>query len=356
MSKFITIVFTFLITYTTSAQYTISPSNIKWYDIEQALELNKKEARPILINIYTDWNSWCNHMMKTTFANEGIANYINTNYYAVRLNAESTDTIVFSGRKYFNRNVGRKPTHDLASILLDGKLSYPSIVYFDRNGKKTVVSGFKEPKDIEPTLVYMAENLTNNIVLSEFTINFMYTYPEAFEKDHSIFKIPRKLRPDTLGEPNWIKPNKINITNKKKRKPFMVFFYTDENISSKLMEKTTFKNQNISTLLNKNFSVVKFNTVSQDTVFFLGKKYIGTGKDSPNQLAIALLQKNIQMPAVVFFDERGKLLSKINGYLNVQNLETIIHFFNDKKYQNISYNEYLKSLKTSNNSANNLMN
>ena len=122
------------------------------------------------------------------------------------------------------------------------------------------------------------------------------------------------------------------------------------------MEKTTFGNQNISALIKENFNIVKFDAVSQDTIYFLGKQYFGKGIGNLHQLTNLLLQENIQMPAVAFFDERGKLLTKINGYLNVQNLETMIHFFNEKKYQNISYNEYLKNLKTSNKSINSSMN
>ena len=356
MNRFINIIFSFLIAHTLSAQYTVSPSTIKWYDIDQAHELNKKAPRPILIDLYTNDCSWCEHMMKTTFANHGIANYINNNFYAVRFNAESTDTVEFQGRKYFNRKVGRKPTHDLASILLNGNLSYPSIVYFDRNGKKTIISGFKEPKDIEPTLAYIVENLSGYVSLSEYTANFMFTYPAAFEKDHSIFKIPREIKPDTLGIPNWIEPTKINIQNKKKRRPFIVFFYSNEYISSKVMEKTTFGNKKISELLNKNFRVVKFDARSQNTITFLGKQYSGTGKGKTHQLTNSLLQNNVQMPAVAFFDERGKPITKFNGYLNVKNLEKMLHFYNEKKYETISYNEYLKSLKTSNSGTNSSMN
>jgi len=348
MTRFITIFFIVFFSYTLSAQYTIPPSSIKWYDIEQAVELNKKEARPILIDVYTDWCSWCNFMMKSTYANKGIANYINRNFYPVRFNAETFDTIEFRGKKYFNRKLGRKPTHDLASILLEGNLSYPSIVFFDRSGRKIIVSGYKEPKDIEPALVYQVENLSNYVSLSEFTANFMFTYPAAFEKDHSIFKIPGNIKPDTLGNPKWQKPEKINIKNKKKRKPSIMFFYTDWSISSKVMEKTTFGNRKINDLVAEKFNIVKIDAVSQDTIIFFGKQYRATGKTKPHQLTQALLQNNLQMPAIVFFDELGKPVIKLNGYLNVNNLFPMIRFFYEKKYQNISYNDYIKSLKTSN--------
>ncbi len=353
MNRFTLVVIAFLFVHIIRAQYTISPSAIKWYDIQQAFELNKKELRPILIDVYTESSSWCRLMMKSTFAKKGIADFINNNFYPVRFNAESLDTVEYQGRKYFNRRIGRKPTHDLASILLEGKLSYPSIVFIDRAGKKTVVPGYKEPKDIEPVLVYQVENLSKYISLDEFTANFMFTFPVAFEKDHSIFKISSIIRPDTLGTPNWLKPEKINIQNKKKRKPTVLFFYTDGCISCKVMDKTTFRNQEINALIHKDFNLVKINANSQETINFFGKQYGSNAASDPHQLAQALLQDDFQMPALLFFDKSGMLISKLNGYITVQNLKALIQFFLEKKYQNISYNEYLKTL---NNGSKNIMN
>ncbi|OQY04538.1 MAG: hypothetical protein B6I20_02850 [Bacteroidetes bacterium 4572_117] len=352
MNRFYISIFALIVANNVLSQHTVQPSNIKWYDIETAYELNKKKPLPIIIDVYTDWCSWCKFMMKTTFANKGIEDYINNNFYPVRFNAETLDTIKFKGKEYRNRKLGRKPTHDLATFLLDGKLSYPSIVYFDRSGKKTVVPGYKEPKDIEPALVYNVENLSKYVSLSEFTANFMYTYPAAFEKDHSIFKIPEIIKPDTLGVPNWLSPKRIDINNKKKRKPTIVFFYTNWCISCKVMEKTTFHNQNINQFISKNFNLIKIDAANQDTLTFLNKKYLSGGKNNPHQITQTLLQGNFQMPAVVFFDENGKQISKIKGYITVRNFMPLLNFFHEKKYQKISYNEYLKSFKYSGTTTN----
>ena len=53
---------------------------VKWRTITEAQELNKKQPKPFLVDIYTDWCGWCKHMMKTTYSNAGIANYINSNF------------------------------------------------------------------------------------------------------------------------------------------------------------------------------------------------------------------------------------------------------------------------------------
>lgn len=337
----------FLLSVKLTAQHTVEPSPIKWYNIEQAFKLNKENPRPVIIDVYTDWCSWCKFMMKTTFSNAGIANYINTHFYPVRFNAETMDTIEFQGKKYYNRNIGHHPTHDLANYLLDENISYPTLVYFDRNGKKIIDPGYKESKDIEPVLIYTVENLSNYVSLQEFRAGFMYTFPKAFEADHSIFKIPDVLKPDTLGIIQWKKPEEISLSKKKKSKPTIIFFYTDWCISCKVMEKTTFGNQKISNMLNEHFNVVKFDAAGQNTISFLGKEYKGTGAGKPHEFTYAMLQKNLRMPAIVFIDTTGKPLSKLNAFLNVNNIEPMLQFFIQKKYETTSYANFLKSYNNS---------
>src|SRR5687767_14240687 len=75
-------------------------SLVKWMGIEEALEKTKTQPKPIILDFYTDWCGWCKKMMQTTYANPGLAQYINTNFYAVKFNAESKDTIEYLGQKY----------------------------------------------------------------------------------------------------------------------------------------------------------------------------------------------------------------------------------------------------------------
>ncbi len=324
-------------------QEIIPPSSIKWYSLNEALELAKKEPRPIMIDVYTDWCSWCTFMMKTTFSNTGISNYINSYYYAVRFNAETLDTVEYKGVKYFNRRVGRQPVHDLASILLDGKFSYPSIVYFDREGNKTVVPGYKEPKDIEPILVFYAENVNKTASLDEFILNYMYSFPSAFEKDHSIFKIDASLKPDTLGSIKWVTPEKIAELQKKNPKPILMYFYTDWCISCKVMDKTTFGNRDLVSKINSKYYPVKINAASQDTISFLGKKYVGNGVNQPHQITQTILAGNFLMPAVVVFDEKNVQISNLNGYLVKSQLIPLTDYFYDKSYKKLTFQDYLKT-------------
>lgn len=58
-------------------------------------------------------------MDNSTFADSVIAEYMNEEYYAVKLNSETTDTISFMGKKFINVPASkRRSSHQLAQALL----------------------------------------------------------------------------------------------------------------------------------------------------------------------------------------------------------------------------------------------
>lgn len=145
--------------------------SIKWVSIEEAVELAKKEPRPILVDVYTDWCGYCKRMDVYTFQNKGIAKYISENFYAVKFNAESRETVTFQGET-FPPGEGRTP-HSLAAALTQGKLSFPTLVYLDANSNLiTIVPGFLTPTQIEPILHFIKGEKYNTTTWEQFQKEF----------------------------------------------------------------------------------------------------------------------------------------------------------------------------------------
>ena len=146
---------------------------VKWYSFEKAVELNKKEPKKILVDVYTDWCGWCKKMKKNTFNHPDIAKYINEHFYPVRFNAESNKDVNFKGKTFSNDKSKSKRPHQLAIALLQGKMSYPSVAYLDENNQLiTAVPGYYGPKDMEPILNFFQEDAYKEQSFEEYKENF----------------------------------------------------------------------------------------------------------------------------------------------------------------------------------------
>ncbi len=157
-----------------SFSFISKAQDVKWYTFSEAVKLNEKAPRKIFIDVYTDWCGWCKVMDKQTFTHPVIAKILNENFYAVKLDAERKDTVVFQNHTFINTGEGRRPTHQLAQVLLNGKMSYPSIVFMsEQNQLIAAIPGFQKPKQIEPLLMFISGSLyEKNVNYQEYVKNY----------------------------------------------------------------------------------------------------------------------------------------------------------------------------------------
>lgn len=152
----------------------VEGEKIKWYSFQEAVELSKKTKKKIFIDVYTDWCGWCKVMDRNTFTHPVIVKYMNEKYYAVKLNAEMKDTIFFNNYTFVNPNPKTpRSTHQLASSLLNDKLSYPTVVFLDENfNMLTQVPGYQKPEQMEPILKYFGGNAYPNTSWDDYSKTF----------------------------------------------------------------------------------------------------------------------------------------------------------------------------------------
>jgi len=142
---------------------------VKWYTWEEAVEANKTNPKKIMVDIYTSWCGWCKVMDKKTFETTDISAYLNENYYPVKLDAEQKEDIFFNDNTFKFVKQGRKGIHTLAYALLDGQMSYPSIVFLNEKFERIMVSkGFKKEAEFKKELTYVNDEAYKTTKLQEY--------------------------------------------------------------------------------------------------------------------------------------------------------------------------------------------
>lgn len=135
----------------------VSYGQVEWLTIEEAQERSKTEPRKIFVKVVTDWCTWCKKMDKSTFKKDKIAEYLNTNYYPVKFDAEQREDLVYDGKVYKYIKMGKKGYHEFAQSILKGMLSFPSIVFIDEEFEVIQpIEGYRGPKEFSMIISYFA--------------------------------------------------------------------------------------------------------------------------------------------------------------------------------------------------------
>ncbi len=135
---------------------------VHWYSFGEAVEMQKKNPKMIMVDVYTSWCGPCKMMAAYTFENEAIAKYLNENFYPVKFNAESWDSVKFNGFVFKNNNPPgtQRPVHEFAISILDGKLSYPSVVFVDADIKRVeTIVGLHRAAEFEPIIKFIGSGV-----------------------------------------------------------------------------------------------------------------------------------------------------------------------------------------------------
>jgi thioredoxin-related protein len=145
---------------------------IRWLTLDEVQVAMKKQPKKVLMDVYTDWCGWCKKMDVTTFTHQEVVKYVNQNFYAVKLNAERTDTVRFMG-KIFAYNPETR-AHPLAIELLQGRMSYPTTVIMGENfGSIQPIPGYLTPENMEMILKYFHQNLQRSRPWDDYQKSFV---------------------------------------------------------------------------------------------------------------------------------------------------------------------------------------
>tara|TARA_B100000902_G_C27059353_1_gene788303 strand:+ start:279 stop:776 length:498 start_codon:yes stop_codon:yes gene_type:complete len=131
-------------------------TQIDWIPLEKAKEYSKKYNKNILVFFYKENCPYCEEMKKETLSDITIVNLINNNFFPVKIDSRTKDTIYYKGIAYGNQQPESSGRHDwrhdfyaeVAKFNRQGKdmITTPTIALFNNRFEKITIFPGKQPK------------------------------------------------------------------------------------------------------------------------------------------------------------------------------------------------------------------
>jgi len=128
-------------------------------------------------------------------------------------------------------------------------------------------------------------------------------------------------------------------------KLILVHVYTDWCGWCKIMDMKTYQHPEIVDYVNKKYCAVKLDASYKETIWFRGYKFPYNDEKQVHQLAYQLLDGKIKFPSTVILNEKGEVLSPVNGYLDVNAMKKVLTYFGERIYLKTTWSEYERNYK-----------
>lgn len=127
-------IFSFILSCTLSVKAQ-SKDTVNWISFEQLSDSLTHNPKKVILFFHTDWCAYCKKMQREAFTNESVVRIINEEYYAIKLDAESVDTIRFEKQLYSNSSSTKKrgQYHEIVRLLAPrrGQFVFPTTITLD---------------------------------------------------------------------------------------------------------------------------------------------------------------------------------------------------------------------------------
>ena len=119
---------------------------VNWLSWDEGYVKAKETDKPMLIDAYTDWCSWCKKMDRDTYAKPEIIELIEKYYIAVKFNPEKPGQYDVDGKKVSGRQL-------LAMLAQNNRVGFPTTFFLYANQRIVqMVQGYQGPDRFKETL------------------------------------------------------------------------------------------------------------------------------------------------------------------------------------------------------------
>ncbi len=132
-------------------------TEIDWIPLEKAKKYAKKYDKNILVFFYKKDCPYCEEMKRETLSDQTVIDLINHNFFPVKIDSRTKDTILYNGIKYSNQQpISHGSTfrhdfyHEVARFNRNGEdlTTTPTVVLFNSKFEKIKVLPGKQAKPL----------------------------------------------------------------------------------------------------------------------------------------------------------------------------------------------------------------
>jgi len=164
-------------------------------------------------------------------------------------------------------------------------------------------------------------------------IIFFFGLKSYFKIDEQNAETVEETKPFAL---NWLSYNEVLALAEKENKYVLIDFYTDWCGYCKKMDEETYSNEEVKSILNENFVIVKVNAESENKVIENGEEI--------TERELAKLYQVTGYPTTWFLESNHSRIAPLPGYITAEQFIPVLNYIGEEWHKSISFKEYLEKI------------
>jgi len=144
----------------------------------------------------------------------------------------------------------------------------------------------------------------------------------------------------------WLSVAEMHSAYRANPKPIIVDVFTSWCGWCKVMDKETYRNDNVANYINQHYYAVKLNAESKELFEWNGKNYKYNPNSKLNELAETLLYGEPAFPTAVLLPTLAAKPAPLPGFLKPKEIEAPLKFFAEGAYKSQSFSEFNQTFKS----------
>jgi thioredoxin-related protein len=268
-------------------------------DFREDIRDAAKTGKRLMVYFGQDGCPYCKELIQTNFSQKAIADKTRAHFVAIALNIWGDREVTWTdGRKFSEKQ--------LAAFL---KVQFtPTLLFFDEKGGIVArLNGYYPPHRFDAVLDYVAGRMEGRLSLAE----------------HLKAAVKESASPALHDEPFFLKPP--YDLRRRGKKPLAVLFETRFCAACDELHREGFKRKEVQALIAR-FDVARF-ALSERAAIVTPGAMRTAAEDWARELGIAYT------PSLVFFDEGGKEVFRIEAYLRPFHLRSSLEYVASGAYK-----------------------